>query len=84
MSVSVRRSGLWWRPRRPGGATPEGCVGTCARLAGFDVPRVSLLVACTGGTANGKLARWRLALEADRRLAGFEYRSGVEGRTGAD
>jgi hypothetical protein len=84
MSASVRRSGLWWSPRSTGGATPKGCVGTCARLTGFDLPVVTLLVACIGGTAKGKLVRWRLAFEADRRLAGFEHRSGVEGRTGAD
>jgi len=63
---------------------PKRCVGTFARLAGFDVPRVTLLVAYIGGTADWKLARRRLALEADRGLAGFEHRSGVQGRPGAD
>jgi hypothetical protein len=84
MSASVRRSGLWWNPRRTGGATPKGRVGTWARLIGLDVPVVTLLVACIGGTVKGKLVRWRLALGADRRLVGFEHRSGVKGRAGAD
>ena len=75
---------MWWSPSRPGGAMPKRCVGTFARLAGFDVPRVTLLVAYIGGTADWKLARRRLALEADRGLAGFEHRSGVQGRPGAD
>jgi hypothetical protein len=75
---------LWWSPRRPGGVTPERYVDPFARLADFDVPRVTLLVACNGGTATEKIAGRRSAIQADRGLAGFEHRSGVEGRTGAD